>query len=350
MLKIYIPKISFNQINKKELFILTRPFLSLNEWNNNEKNNWGVDEKFIYVNDVNQANIVFIPFSIKYYLLNNTLFLKELNLQLKQLNIKAYGYIGGDFGEKFPEFSNIIYFRMGGFKNQLSSKNKGLPVSLSDHFERIYQKINILPLEKKEIPTIGFCGHASFSKSKRTKEVLKFFTENIKRFFKNPLRKDYEPFFASAYERAKLLHYLENCESIQTDFIYRKNYRAGANTVQEREKTTKEYYDNIYNSDYVLCIRGGGNFSVRLYETLMLGKIPIFVNTNCLLPFEDKINWKNHVVWIEWKDRKQIAEKVLEFHKQLSQENFVSLQIENRKLWKETLSVNGMLEMIANDF
>lgn len=89
-----------------------------------------------------------------------------------------------------------------------------------------------------------------------------------------------------------------------------------------------------------------GNFSVRLYETLMMGRIPVFVNTDCLLPFEDKINWKNHVVWVEWKDKNKIAEILSDFHKNISIQDFEKMQLKNRRLWKETLSVNNMLDMI----
>lgn len=333
--------------------MLTRPFLKENNWyldsDEFEKQNL-LSEKFQYELDINNADIVLIPFSIPFYFTSNKKhLLEDINRVCKEKGIKAYGYIGGDFGIELPEFSNIIYFRQGGFKSQLSEKNKGFIVGLSDHFQRLFHKETIIPLDKKEFATIGFCGHATFSFTKKTKEIIKCLFENSKRFFKNPFNSVYEPLFASAYERAKLLTYLNKSDKVKTNFIYRVNYRGGAVTEEQRTATTLEYYENILESDYILCVRGAGNFSVRFYETLMLGKIPVFVNTDCLLPFEDKINWKNHVVWIAWKDRKNIAQKVADFHTALSANEFVHLQISNRKLWKETLSVEGILEMISND-
>jgi hypothetical protein len=347
-LKIYIAHKNIPIQNKKSLFILTRPFLKGNEWQfyqlEFEKNN------FQYELDIKKADIILLPFSINFYFKTEKKeLLKEINTICKLQNCKAYAYISGDFGIKFPEFSNIIYLRQGGFKSQLSNKNKGFIVGLSDHFQRLYQKETITPTLKNEVPIIGFCGHATLSVSKRLKEIVKCLIENGKRFLKNPLNKVYEPLFSSAYERAKLLTYFEDSNKIQANFIYRENYRGGAITEDERAATTLEYYNNILTSDYVLCVRGAGNFSVRFYETLMMGKIPVFVNTDCLLPFNDEINWKNHVVWIEWKDRKSIAQIVADFHANLSTDEFVHLQINNRKLWKETLSIEGMLEMISND-
>ena len=152
-----------------------------------------------------------------------------------------------------------------------------------------------------------------------------------------------EPFFASSYQRAKILQTFEKSANCVTNFIFRNQYRAGT---ENRDQTTLEYYNNILNSDYIVCIRGAGNFSVRLYETLMMGRIPIFVNTDCLLPLEEKIDWKKHIVWVEWEDRNNIVAIVSDFHNKLSDEDFQNLQLSNRKLWKETLSINGIFNML----
>jgi hypothetical protein len=348
-LKIYIPHTDHPVPNKKVLFILARPFFRDGSWVDvlEEKVKSGLDSEFCLTEDISKAEVVLIPFPINWYYKNKKAFLlKELNMLCQKNNVMVYSYISDDFGIAFPEFSNITYFRMGGFQSQLSRNNKGFPVGLSDHFHGIYKQETITPVAKRELAVVGFCGHSTKSLSKRLIELAKCVKENGRRLLENPFRKDWEPLFASAYERAKLLGYFEDSSLIQTNFIYRNQYRAGAQTEAERTRTTLEYYDNIASSDYVLCVRGAGNFSVRFYETLMMGKIPIFVNTDCLLPFEDQINWKKHVVWVEWKDRKKVAQIVSDFHKHLSNEDFIQLQLDNRKLWKERLSVKGMLAMI----
>jgi Exostosin family len=353
-LKIYIPNIDFKNTNRKELFILTRPFFGENEWIDLEelKSKWGlIPSEFELVNNVEKANIVLIPLFVNHYFCTNKKNeLQELNQKCNQNNIKAFGIVSGDFGFIYPNFSNIIYFRLSGFKSQVSKNNFGFPFSVSDYFQMVFKQSDPIPKSKDEFPVIGFCGHATSSNLKKIKEIAKYLKENTKRFFKNPFRKDWETLFASAFERASILNFFEKSALVKTNFIYRKNYRAGAISNEDREKTTLEYYQNIHDSDYVLCIRGGGNFSVRFYETLLMGKIPVFVNTDCLLPFENQINWKNHVVWIEWKDRKNCAQIVSNFHNNLSNEDFINLQINNRKLWKEELSVSGILKTIENDF
>ncbi len=348
-MNIYIPNIDFKNTNPKDLFLLIRPFYSVNGWNNDSKQDWELTENVNYIENIEFATHVLLPLPINRYFEDEEgkQFLYDLNKQCQKLKIKAFGIIYRDFGIAFPFHSNIIYYRMSGFKYQLAKNNYGFPVAISDHFERLYKQKEIFATTKKDKPVIGFCGHASKSLKKRIKENLVMINENVKRFFSNPLRHDYEPLFASAYQRILILQKFLQSSSITTNFILRKDYRAGAISLSEREKTTLEYYNNIFESDYIFCMRGTGNFSVRFYETLMMGKIPIFVNTDCLLPFEENIKWKDHVVWIEWEERDNIVQIVTDFHSKLSNEQFIDLQLKNRKLWKETLSVKGMLLIIS---
>jgi hypothetical protein len=97
----------------------------------------------------------------------------------------------------------------------------------------------------------------------------------------------------------------------------------------------------MVNSDYILCARGKGNFSFRLYETLSCGRIPVFINTDCVLPYDFEINWKEFCVWVEEEDIDSIAKRVAEFHNALTPEGFTAIQRKCRKLWEDRLSPEG---------
>jgi hypothetical protein len=344
-LKVFIPSDIKIAVSKRDLFVMARPFY---QGEGPEMKKWSLDESvYSRVMEIAHASLLILPLSINYYINAGLISaLESYNKLCKQFNIKGYGYVSGDWGKAYPEFENLIYFRPSGFRSQLSELNQGFPVALSDHHLKIYGTTDILLRNKQEVPVIGFCGHASFSPVKRAKENLKFIIENSKRLIQNPLRKDWEPLFPSAYHRACVLQKLERSRLVTTNFIYREQYRAGARSESDLMQTTLEYYNNIRNSDYIVCVRGGGNFSVRLYETLMMGRIPVFLNTDCLLPFENRISWKEHAVWVEWKDRYKIDELVLNFHKKLSADKFRELQLRNRALWANTLSVKGIFEML----
>lgn len=347
-MKIYIPHTKLGAIAPKSLFILTRPFFNGGKWVNDleVKKFWGLDSSYELTDSIIESDVVFIPKPINTYSKQELL---DLNFLCETSEKQGYGYISGDFGKDYGVFDHLIFYRMGGFRRQLSSRYRGFPVMLSDHFYGLYQTKDIFIRSKKNIPVIGFCGHAHLGVGKRIKESLVFIKENIKRFFKKPNRKDFEPIFPSAYIRAKLLNRFEKSHQVETNFIYRPKYRAGAKTPMEKDATTKEYYENLKNSDYVICVRGAGNFSVRLYETLMMGRIPILFNTDCLLPFDGFIDWRKHAVFIDWNERKTMVQQVLEYHHRLTVEEFSAIQIGNRNLWKNSLSVSGIYGMISEE-
>ena len=106
----------------------------------------------------------------------------------------------------------------------------------------------------------------------------------------------------------------------------------------------------MVGSDYVLCIRGAGNFSYRLYETLSCGRIPVFVDTDCVLPYERWIDWPSLGVWLPEKDLPRIAERVAAFHELLSPTEFRERQRACRRLWEEWLSPVGFFANFYRHF
>lgn len=141
--------------------------------------------------------------------------------------------------------------------------------------------------------------------------------------------------------RQRILDLLSRHPGIETNFVPRSRYKAGAITKQEKEQARQEFFANIQDTDYTVCVRGGGNFSVRLYETLAMGRIPILVDTDCLLPFASDPRWRECCVYVERHEIPYISEKVLTFHESHSEEAFIEIQCQGRLFWEEKLSFNG---------
>jgi hypothetical protein len=103
----------------------------------------------------------------------------------------------------------------------------------------------------------------------------------------------------------------------------------------------------MMDSDYVLCSRGFGNYSYRLYESLACGRIPVFVDTDCVLPYDFVIDWKRYCVWVDQSDLDSIPDRVAEFHDDLSPQQFEDLQLECRRLWEKWLAPEGFFAQFA---
>jgi hypothetical protein len=111
-----------------------------------------------------------------------------------------------------------------------------------------------------------------------------------------------------------------------------------------------EYVRNSVDSDYVLCARGAGNWSWRFSETLSLGRIPVFVDTDCVLPYDFVLDWRDYVVWIDRTEISRIGEIVARFHERLSDAEFRDLQRECRLVWEQYLSPYGFFANFHRHF
>ncbi len=346
MIKLFI--IGEVEKNRGEIFPLLKPFLKNKGFTDEERIKlYGISEKdFSLVNTIEEADYLVLPMSWNYYASKYKMaeIMQEIQQDIFQ-NKKILSFTSGDFGVKTPTFKNLLIFRCNGEKSKLDSNNLGLPVFINDPILRYFStdKITVRPYNTK--PTVAFCGQANGDFIHVCKEITQTIVRNLR--FRVGLRDGLpQPLLSTSSLRYALLHKLLKDNAIISNFIFRKKYRAGVSNQKEREKTTREFYDNIQTSDYVLCVRGGGNFSVRLYESLAMGRIPIFLNTDCLLPLDASVNWKNYVVWIEYSERNNIAKKVKDFHSNLTSKEFIELQHRNRSLWKEKLDLQGFFNNI----
>ena len=331
---------------RKHIFPLLKPFHKVESFSDVDRISlYRISEKDIqFVSDIQKAKYVILPMSWNYYQTENKMeeaFKIIKNAQ--RFSKTVLSFMIGDFGVKIPSFQNCLVFRHSGNKSNLSVNHIGLPAFIEDPIKTIFHSDSIKIKSYNTMPTIGFCGQANSSISNASKEII----ATIIRNFKTKLglsSLEPQPLLSTSYLRASILRIIENSNSVHSNFIYRNKYRAGATTNALRKKTTQEFYENMRDSDYVVCVRGAGNFSVRFYETLAMGRIPVFVNTDCLVPLKDVISWKKHVVWVEYNDRKHIAARVEAFHQNLTSEEFENLQHQNRKLWKEKLTLGGFFK------
>jgi len=109
------------------------------------------------------------------------------------------------------------------------------------------------------------------------------------------------------FNREKYLNELKN-SNIKTDFIIKNGPKWGTSSSEEcinnniteqiQKKSVNEFYNNISKNLFTLCIRGWGNYSYRFCQTICMGRIPILVDTDCALPFEEIFNYDDYIVRI----------------------------------------------------
>ena len=96
-----------------------------------------------------------------------------------------------------------------------------------------------------------------------------------------------------------------------------------------------EFLKNMNNNLYSLCARGGGNYSFRFGESLMMGRIPILIDTDCILPFENEIPYDTNCVRIKPENFDRIIDVVQEYHDTHTEEQLIAIQKQNREVWEQ---------------
>ena len=87
---------------------------------------------------------------------------------------------------------------------------------------------------------------------------------------------------------------------------------------------------NLETSEFTFCPRGNGNFSIRFYEALMSGRIPVVLNTDNELPFNKYINWNEVCVVSDNKDN--LLQDIIQFHKN---NDLIDIQKKCKKIFKK---------------
>lgn len=303
---------------------------------------------FNFTDNIKECNVLILPLSIDFFLENKG---KKIVDYFKQLSKKhqkpLWVFSSGDVGLTILD-PFIFVFRVADFESKKRKNSIIMPAFIEDPITN-YENSVLKFLNKTEKPTIGYVGHAKGGLKKYVKLYLIYLKYNTEVFFKK-IHSDYFQLYSSSHVRLKYLKILQKSSFIQTNFICRDQYRAGVKNNQDREKTTVAFFENIKNSHYTFCMRGGGNFSVRLFETLAMGRIPLQINTDCTLPLQDFLDWNSHCVIVDEKDINVADIKILEFQAHYSDYEFIELQKRNRIFWQENLTRDKYFSIIHDLF
>lgn len=244
-------------------------------------------------------------------------------------------FVGPRSHESVP-FTNALVMRGALYQSQKKSSDIPLPRWTEDII-KYYCNEQLIVRKKSRKPIVGFCGYLHHD---WIKSHIKDFLYKSNHYFKH--RKLQQSPFLGHLIRSQTVKLCEKSSEIETNFIIRDKYSFLSEKSPElKRKVRAEYIDNMISSDYILCCRGSANTSIRFYETLCAGRIPVFVNTDCALPFETEIDWKKYCVWVEERELDLLPEKIADFHLSLTDDEFIELQYKCRQIWKSYLSPEG---------
>lgn len=166
-----------------------------------------------------------------------------------------------DSNDVFEVPPNVYFFRTSLYRRWRNPTEDVLPFVFEPFGKRDFR---ILPTKPK--PIIGFCGGVW------------------------PNRK-------------KTLHQFQTDSRFKTLYIKHQHFSAG---------TREMYKENIQKSHFTICDRGNGNFTMRMWHVLSLGRVPILVEEDMIFPFYKEIDWDQ--ICVRAQNPKELAEKTILFY------------------------------------
>lgn len=252
-----------------------------------------------------------------------------------------------DLSDYTDQEINVPYswvFRIAGYVHRKKDNEIIMPFFVEDL--AAYKKWQ--PRHKNGVPTVGFCGWAGFKS--RTGQ-LKSLVKNLILDIKNVVVFDHnlDARKQGIYFRRKAIAALKKNVNITCNFIIRHSYSSHINTIEEKpEKLRAEYIENIAGSDFALAVRGDANASCRFYEILSMGRIPLFIDTDCVLPLQNEIDYKKIAILVDRRRIDKIGDVVAEFYRNLSDEEFIAMQKSARKVFEEYLCADSFLNYVLS--
>ena len=224
--------------------------------------------------------------------------LEEISAKYLHAHRKVLVFILDDFEGKYKFFSNLILARTSAKASLLRPNELILPYV----WECRPHAFSVSPFSEK--PIVGFCGLVS----KPRKAIIKVF---------------------------------ENDRRVQAQFIKRDKFWGGD---PHNPKLVEEYNENLEGTQYNVCNRGGGNFSMRFYQALSAARIPVLTDTDMQLPFSDRIPWDELIIFE--KEEKQCVERTIAVH---AAGEWKSRQEKCRKIYEEYFSLENFFEKLVEE-
>lgn len=283
---------------------------------------------FEVVSEASLADYFLLPHN--WWLVSSKIdYIEEIEKFSKQQKKKILVFCYGDSTKKVF-LQNSIVFRPSVYRSFMSKNEIIMPAYAED-----LGVSGISILLKGEKATVGFVGRSKF---KNSFDRLKSF---LKSFFNKPFKKD------GRFFREEAINVLKGSKLVSADFIERSYYSGHLKTVELSPLILREeFINNLKNNHFALSPKGDGNYSLRFYEALSLGRIPVFIDTDMVLPLEDDVDYRKVSISCKMDEIKKIDVLVKDFFDKLSSSQFEEVQKNARVLFEKFLYMPRFLKFV----
>lgn len=227
---------------------------------------------------------------------------------------------------------------------------KQLPHYAKHEFKHVFYLYRGLS-ERFNSGAIFFRTGANQSYKDKNSEVISYVEEDLKELIHYNLRKiKYDISFIgcdrTCQVRLQAVEQLKKCKKLKMKIDVVDDYFGRSKFESVRQERIKMFRDSIVESLLTFCPRGSGENTMRFFEVMSLGRIPVFIGDSCVFPFEDKIDWNDVCLRIPEKDIPNMESVIKDYIKSIGKKGLLDKGKKARTVWEEFFSANGLMNQI----
>lgn len=304
---------------------------------------------FEVVKNPADADYILIPHNYFGAMRKNRGYLRECERLSAESGKKLLLFAYGDSDEEIP-FPDAIIFRSSQYRYKKKKNEIMMPAYVEDlgMSEFLAPGVPRAPRPLAIKPVVGFCGWAAFSSWRNA--VKTYVKAYVLTYVSSVGRPDVLAKKKGLLFRKEVLEILRKSKNIEPNFVIRDFYSHHKATIKiPPEQARREYVENILGSDLSLAVKGDGNYSLRFYEILSLGRVPVLIDTDCVLPLEHVIAYDEFILRIPYRDISRSDEIITDFWGNLTEEKFAEMQKKAREAFEKYLRIDAFFRYVFKD-
>lgn len=288
------------------------------------------EEDISYTSVPDEADLVILPNNFSFHTPEASNYITKYADIADGLNIPLYIFSCGDYSDSLVFDPRATVFRYSLYKSSIRPLDVSTPTLTADI------SIGGISLRSKvDVPTVSFCGRAGFSSFR---EMLATWVRRVRYECLGLIKPPERARIRGILWRQWAIAACMRSPLVKTLFILRKTFSGALQTIEVSPVQARaDFLHSMKDTDFVLAPKGDGNYSNRFLEALAMGRIPVLIDTDVVLPFEETIDYSKIMVRVPMNRIKDTPKYIREFYDPLTQEEWEAKQRLARKTYEQYL-------------
>jgi hypothetical protein len=287
-----------------------------------------------------EADFILVPHDYQYWEFDRA-YRRYLNELHKQTGKKLLVVLYGD-KDRQVDLPGSLALRTSAYRYKICTNDVVIPPFVED----LGQETSLR--HKADRPSVGFVGWAMLrGPVKRWIYLLKLLGIEVMVLFTTPRARAKKQ---GIYFRQEALDVLRKSAQVDLCEIVRSAYSANRESITlDPAIARREYIDTMRNTDFTLAPKGDGNYSLRFYEALSMGRIPILLDTECVLPLEGEIEYDSFIIRVPYEQIDTLPERLGEIYRSLSDKEFLGMQAKALEVFRTKLQADRFYRILFSN-